>query len=99
METLSALIAMRASKGPRIVERGGVALVVRSLLLYGDGDEDGGDSEITMSAMNVLLGLLRTSPESAAPKLLESWPIKTSPRASWRFRRLDDLKRSVTSTL
>eukprot|EP00946_MAST-07B_sp_MAST-7B-sp1_P002667 g2667.t1 len=76
LETLSALIAMRASKGPRIVERGGVALVVRSLLLYGDGDEDGGDSEITMSAMNVLLGLLRTSPESAAPKLLESWPIK-----------------------
>ena len=76
LETLEALVSMKASKGPRIVERGGVALVVRSLQLYGDGDEDGGDGEIVERAMNVLLGLVRTSPTTAATELLKAWPIK-----------------------
>ena len=76
LETIEDLINMRASKGARIVERGGVKLIVRALHLYGDGEEDGGDSEIVERALIVLLGLVRTSPKTATLQVLSAWPIK-----------------------
>lgn len=69
------------NKGPRIVEKGGVRVILRAFILYSDNEKDSGGEhvgnvEITELALQAMFGLLRTSPKESATQILQKWTIK-----------------------
>ena len=67
-------------KGPRIVEKHGIRIILRAFILYSDNEKDsegetGGDVEITELALQALFGLLRTSPKDSTEHILKKWTV------------------------
>lgn len=76
LKNLQTLVGQK-KKGPRVVERGGVPLIVRAFILYSDiEDEDVGDCDITKLSLQVMFSLLSTCSKETSSQILQKWSVK-----------------------